>query len=152
MEAKIMTGGQADGVVQFTVFTPNRLGRLHELVQMLGSRNVHVLALMVQDITDSAIIRLVLDDPDQGRELLGEHAFAFVESSVVAVEIDTSEDLPRLTSALLEAEININYLYAFIPHPHEKTMLALNMDDPETAQETLKRHQFTVLKQSDISR
>lgn len=152
MEAKVMMGRHADAVMQFSVFTPNRVGRLHELVRLLGNHRVHVLALTVLDTTESAIIRLVLDDPEQGRALLQENAFPFAESVVVAVEIDSPEDLPRLLAALLEAEVNVNYLYSFIPHPREKTILALNMEDPEVAEETLKRHQFTVLKQSDISR
>ena len=152
MEAKIMTGRHADAVVQFSVFTPNRLGRLHELVRLLSSANVHVLALTVLDTTDSAVIRVVLDDPDQGRALMQKNDFPFAESAVVAVEIDSPEDLPGLLAALLEAEINVNYLYSFIPHPREKTILALNLDDREVAEETLKRRQFAVLKQSDISR
>ena len=152
MDAKVMSGGRADAVVQFSVFTPNRLGRLHELVHLLGSRSVHVLALTVQDTTDSAIIRLVLDDPDQGRELLRENDFPFAESVVIAVEINSSEDLNRLMAALLEAEININYLYVFIPHPQGKSILAMSLEDNEMAEAVFKRHQFTVFKQSDISR
>lgn len=152
MDIKVMAGGRADAVVQFSVFTPNRLGRLHELVTLFGSRSVHVLALAVLDASDSAVIRFVLDDPDQGRELLRENDFPFAESAVIAVEVNSTEDLSRLMAALLEAEININYLYSFIPHPREKSILALNMEDHQMAEETLKRHQFTVLKQSDISR
>ena len=152
MEAKIMAGKRAEAVAQFSVFTANRLGRLHELVSVLGSRNVHVLALTVQDTTDSAIIRLVVDDPDLGRELLRDNAFPFAESAVLAVAINSSEELNRLMAALLEAEISINYLYSFIPHPHGKSILAVSVEDNEMAEAVLKRHQFAVLKQPDISR
>jgi hypothetical protein len=38
-------------------------GRLNQLLRMLGSMNIHVLALSVQDTTDSSIIRLIVDDP-----------------------------------------------------------------------------------------
>jgi hypothetical protein len=55
-------------------------------------------------------------------------------------------------SALLEAEININYLYSFIPHPHGKSIMALSMEDSEVAEKVLQRHQFRLLRQSDISR
>jgi hypothetical protein len=55
-------------------------------------------------------------------------------------------------AALLEAELNINYLYSFIPHPQGKSILALSMEDNDMAEKILKRHQFPVLKQSDISR
>jgi hypothetical protein len=152
MVAKAIPARRAEAVVQFSVFTPNRLGRLRELINSLDARNVHVLALTVLDTTESAIIRLVLDDPDRGRELLRKQGFAFTESAVVAVEVASPDELNRLVSALLEAELNINYLYSFIPHPHGKSILALSMEDNDMAEQVLKRHQFIVLKQTDLAR
>ena len=152
MSVESIRARQVEAVKQFSVFTPNRLGRLHELINLLGSHNVHALALTVLDTTDSAIIRIVLDDPDRGRELLYKNGFPFTESIVVVVEVNSPDELNRLMAAMLEAELNINYLYSFIPHPHGKSILALSMEDNEMAEQVLKRHQFRVLKQSDISR
>src|SRR5258705_9391036 len=152
MPVKTASGRGGNAVVQFSVFTPNRLGRLHDLVRLLASHNVHVLALTILDTTDSAIIRIVVDDPDRARELLDEHGFPFTDSRLVVVELSSATELSRLMSALLEAELNINYLYSFIPHPQGQSMLALSMEDNELAEQILKRHQFVVLKQSDISR
>src|SRR5258705_11489405 len=113
-----------DPVIQFSVFTPNRLGRLHDLIRLLNARSVHVLGLMVLDTTDSAIIRVVVDDPDRARELLVQEGFPFTESNLVVVGVNPA-DLNRLMSALLEAELNINYLYSFIPHPQGKPIVGL---------------------------
>src|SRR5437667_3075322 len=96
---------RVDPVIRFSVFTPNRLGRLHDLIRLLGAQDVHVLALMVLDTTDSAIIRVVLDDPERARELLLREGFPFTESKLVAVEVEPT-DLNRLMAALLEAELN----------------------------------------------
>jgi len=139
-------------VIQFSVFTPNRLGRLNELVKILGTHSVHVLALTVLDTTDSSIIRVVMDDPDKARDLLQQHGFAFTESSLVVVEVTSPEELNRLIAALLEAELNINYLYSFIPHPNGKSIVGLSMEDNDVAEQVLRQHQFPVLKQPDISR
>jgi len=151
MATEITRRRQVDAVVQFSVFTPNRLGRLHDLVGSLAAKNVHVLALMVLDTTDSAIIRLVVDDPDRARDLLVHESFPFTESAVVVVEANSS-DLSRLIAVLMAAELNINYLYSFIPQPRGRSILALSMEDNEMAEQALQRHQFTVLKQIDISR
>ncbi len=145
-------GRERDPVKQFSVFTANRLGRLHDLISFFGSRSVHVLALTVLDTTDSAILRLVVDDPEQARALLHEHGFAFTESNLLVVEVDAATELGRLMSALLEAELNVNYLYSFIPHPQGKSLLALSMEDNEVAEQVLKKHQFRVLRQADVSR
>ena len=151
MAATAIKGPRANSVVQFSVFTPNRLGRLNELIKLFSSHNVHVVALTVLDTTDSSIIRTVLDDPDKARDLLHSHGFAFTESTLVVVEV-TPEELNRLIAALLEAELNINYLYSFIPHPNGKSIVGLSMEDNEVAEQVIRNHQFPVLKQSDISR
>ena len=152
MATETTLGRQRDAVIQFSAFTPNRLGRLHDLVGALGAQGVHVLALTVLDTTDSAIIRFVVDDPDTARGVLQQRDFAFAESHLVVVEVHSPEELNRLVSALLEAELNINYLYSFIPHPQGKSILGLSMEDNEMAEQVLKRHQFAVLRQADISR
>ncbi|PYJ04795.1 MAG: acetolactate synthase [Verrucomicrobia bacterium] len=151
MATDIVKARHPDAVIQFSVFTPNRLGRLHDLVRLLGAQGVHVLALMVLDTTDSAIIRVVVDDPDSAREMLHREGFPFTESKLVVVEVEPT-DLNRLMAALLEAELNINYLYSFIPHPQGKSVLGLSMEDNETAEQALRRHQFRTLRQADISR
>ena len=151
MPTETTKAGRPDPVVQFSVFTPNRLGRLHDLIALLGAQDVHVLGLMVLDTTDSSIIRVVVDDPDRARELLVRERFCFTESKLVVVEVNPTE-LKRLMAALLQAELNIDYLYSFIPHPQGKSMLALSMEDNDLAEQALRRNQFRTLKQADISR
>jgi hypothetical protein len=145
-------GRRSDPVQQFSVFTSNRLGRLNELVKLFSSNNVHVLAMTVLDTTDSAIIRTVVDDPQQARELLADKGFPFNETPVLVVEFASATELTRVLSALLEAEVNINYLYSFIPHPRGKSLLAMSVEDMEMAERVLRRHDFHVLDQSGISR
>ncbi len=140
-----------DPVIQFSVFTPNRLGRMHDLIGSLSSQSVHVLALMVLDTTDSAIIRLVVDDPDRARALLEQEGFPFTESSLVAVEANPT-DLGRLMATLLQAELNVNYLYSFIPQPQGKSIIGLSMEDNDMGEQALRRHQFRTLSQADIAR
>ncbi len=141
-----------DRVRQFSVFTANRMGQLHELVGLLGAQNVHVLALTVLDSTDTAVIRLVVDDPEKARSLLVHHGVPFTEHEVVVVEFSSAAEFTKLVTTLLEAETNINYLYSFIPHPREKSLLAMSMEDNDIAETVLARHQFRVLKQADVSR
>jgi hypothetical protein len=142
---------RADHVIQFSVFTPNRLGRLHDLIGLFDSRAVHVLGLMVLDTTDSAIIRMAVDDPERAREILKTEGFAFTESKLVVVEVNPSE-LKNLMTSLLEAELNIHYLYPFIQQPHGKPIVGLSVEDNDLAEEALRRHQFQTLRQPDISR
>jgi hypothetical protein len=149
---RTVRGRTPEPVVQFSVFIPNRLGRMHEVVRRLAEHAVHVLALTLLDTTDSTIIRLIVDDPERARALLEEHAFPFTETVIVAVEIAGEGQLQDVLAALLEAELNIHYTYPFLTRPGGKSALALSLEHPDVAEDALRRHQFIVLYQEDLSR
>lgn len=148
----VTTSTTSDPVKQFSVFAENRVGRLHDLIALLRSSQVHVVALTVLDTTDSAIVRLILDDPDKARELMINNDFPFGESDVLAVEINDEGDLASVLKALLMAEINIHYVYSFIKRPGERAALALNVEDADVAAQSLNQQGFKILSQRDISR
>jgi len=141
-----------DPVIQFSVFTENRVGRLHDLTGLLKRNNVHVMAITILDTTDSAIVRLVVDDPDKARELMINNDFAYADCNIVAVEIVDESELNGVLAALFEAEINIHYIYSFIKRPQFKGALAMSVEDEEVASQALTNCGFKVLSQSDISR
>jgi hypothetical protein len=152
MAVAIARQPRSDPVLQFTIFIPNRIGRLHEVARLLYERAVHILALTVLDTTDSTILRLIVDDPDSARGLLQKHAFAFTETSVVVVEMQGERQLRDVLASLLEAELNIHYTYPFLTRPGGKSALVLNVEHPEVAVECLRRNLFTILYQGDIAR
>ncbi len=141
-----------DPVKQFSVFTENRVGRLHDLTALFKLGNVHVMAITVLDTTDSAIVRLIVDDPDRARELMINNDFPYVESDVLALELTDESELKGVLAALVEAEINLHYIYSFIKRPHLKGGLVLNVEDADVASQALSQRGFRILNQGDISR
>jgi hypothetical protein len=141
-----------DPVKQFSVFAENRVGRLYDLATLLKDNNVHIMAITVLDTTDSSIIRLVVDDPEKARELMVGNDFPYGECDILAVEIADESELKKVLAALLEAEINIHYVYSFMKRPLERSALAVSAEDHETAAQALANLGFKVLQQSDISR
>jgi hypothetical protein len=141
-----------DPVKQFSVFAENRVGRLYDLIGLLKDNNVHVIAITVLDTTDSAIVRVIVDDPDRARELMVNNDFPYTECPVLAVEISDESDLKEVLAALLEAEINVHYVYSFIRRPGTKHALAIHAEDADVAAQTLGNRGFRILTQSDISR
>jgi hypothetical protein len=148
----VLRSEKFEPVKQFSVFTENKVGRLHEIIRLLQERNTHAVALTILDTTDSSIHRMIVDDPDEARQMLLEHGITFSETSMLAVELNAVSDLIQVLTALLEAEINIHYCYPFVYRPQEKSALALHLEDPELAAQSLERHGFRVLGQRDISR
>ena len=146
------TKAATDPVKQFSVFTENRVGRLSDLTSLFKANDVHVVALTVLDFTDTTILRFVVDDNDKARELMVNNDFPYAECDVVAVEINDEADLKEVLAALLEAEINIHYVYSFIKRPEGRSALVLNLEDPDVAAQSLNNHGFKILTQSDIAR
>jgi hypothetical protein len=140
-------------VTQFSIFLSNRVGALLDVVRVLNERNIHVLAISVQDSADTAIVRIVVSDPESVQQMFLEHAIPFSICDLVVVELkEGATELGRLLAALLAAECNIFGSYALITRPRGRPALALHVEDNECAASVLQSQQFTILSQSDISR
>ena len=147
--------GKAAGprVRQFSVFLPNKVGALSEVVKVLHEHSVHVLAINVQDSADSAIVRIVVSDPEQVQDLFGIREIPFSMCNVVVVELrEGAMDLVKLLSALLMAEVNIHGSYGLLTRPLGNCALALHVEDNDCATAVLLSHGFRLLSQMDISR
>lgn len=141
-----------DPVKQFSVFTENRVGRLFDLTSLLAMHQVHIMAVNVFDLTENAVVRLIVDDPDKTRELLVNKDFSYSENDILAVELAGEANLKQVLAALLEAEINIQYVYTFTKRPEGRSAFALHVEDAEIGAQALGHRGFKVLTQRDISR
>jgi hypothetical protein len=140
-------------VNQFSIFLPNKVGALMEVVKLLNSRNIHVLAISIQDSADTAIVRIVVTDPETVRNLFHEHEIPFSVCELCVVELSEGPtQLGTLLASLLAAEVNIFGSYALLTHPRGRTALAIHVEDNECACSVLSSHGFTILSQTDISR
>ena len=149
------TAEKLDGprVNQFSIFLPNKVGALMEVVKTLNERSVDVVAVSVQDSADTAIVRIVVTDPESVQEIFHEHDIPFSMCELCVVELlDGPTGLGKLLAALLAAEVNIFGSYALLTHPRGRTALALHVEDYECACSVLHSHGFTILNQTDISR
>lgn len=144
--------GAFEPVLQFSIYADNKVGRLNQIIRLLSDRSVHVIALSILDTTDSSIIRIIVDYPDEAKQLLKDNKFSFVMSELVAVELISTVEIEKVTRALVQAEINIHYIYPFLFRPNNNTALALSLEDNELAADTLTRHQLRLIGQNDITR
>jgi hypothetical protein len=153
MPAEVMRNpGAFQPVIQFSIHADNKVGRLNEIVGLLSVHDVHIVALSILDTTDSSIIRIIVDYPEEAQKLLIEHQFSFVQSELIAVELVSESEIKTVTCALVQAEINIHYIYPFLVRPNNRYALAISLEDNELAADTLKRNQLRVIGQDDVAR
>ncbi len=140
-------------VTQFSIFLSNKVGAFLQIVKLLNERHVHVLAVNVQDSADTAIVRVVVSDPESVQATFLDTGVPFTVCDLVVVELkEGATELGRLLAALLAAECNIFGSYGLLTRPRGRTALALHVEDNECAISVLHGAGFTILSQSDISR
>ena len=144
--------GAFQPVIQFSIHADNKVGRLNEIIGLLSVHEVHVVALSILDTTDSSIIRLIVDYPEEAQKLLIEHQFSYVQSELIAVELTSEAEIKTVTCALEQSEINIHYIYPFLVRPNGRYAMAISLEDNELAADTLRRNQLNIIGQADIAR
>ena len=140
-------------VKQFSVFLPNKVGAMLEMVKLINAHETHVVALSVSESTDSAIARIVVSDPDRVQDLFRQNNVGFGICEVVVVELrEVATQLVKLFAALFMAEVNVHFTYPLLTRPRGLAALALHVDDNECASSVLRGAGFKILSQNEISR
>ena len=140
-------------VRQFSVFLQNKVGALLEVVKLLNEHHVVVLALSIQDSSESSIGRRVVSDPERVTQLFHEHEVPFSECEVLVVELrEGAADLAKVLAALLMAEVKIYFSYPLLVRPRGRAVLAMHLDDIECSSSVLRGDGFQILTQADLSR
>jgi len=135
---------------QFAVFVENRVGRLHALMRHLESHSVRIVALSIANSVDCAIVRLMVNNADRGREILELSAFSFAEVDLVGVELPGStQPFLQICMALLQAEVNVQYTYPLL-YQKGHGAIALYVDDVDLAIRTLEEKGMRIVTESDL--
>ena len=149
------TTSSRDGPVvkQFSVFLPNKVGAMHDVLKLLNAHSCHVIGISVSESTDAAIARVVVSDPGGVEKLFRQNNVAFGTCDVVVVEMhEVATELSKLFSTLLMGEVNVHFTYPLLMRPRGQAALAIHVDDNECAISVLSGAGFRLLSQSDISR
>ena len=140
-------------VRHFSVFLDNRVGKLLELLGSLSEEgNVEVRAISIQDSSDFAVIRLIVDKPATARALLEKHEFPVNETQVLVAELGKDHELHHLCKFLLSAELNIRFAYPTMPRDSGRPTVVLSTDDNTLAGQILRRKGFTLYGEADLER
>ena len=116
---------------QLTVFIENRTGRLCEVLNVLKENSVNILSLSLADTTEFGLLRLIVSDPQTGKEKLTENGFSSLLSDVSIIKIPhKAGSLQQLLKVIDQKGVNIEYMYG----------LSIEADDA-----------YVVLKASDIA-
>lgn len=124
---------------QFSVYLINKPGVLASVTGALAKAKVNIAALALMDSGEHGALRIVCDDAEPARQVLGKISERWTETEVLVLEL---ENRPGTFSAvaqkLSEEHVNITYAYCSGGAPGGKTTSVFKVADIKKAQKVLK--------------
>lgn len=134
---------------QISIFSENKPGRLASVAKAFQDEGVNILAFSIAEADGFGVIRALVDKPDLAYQKLVSLGFNVAFTHVIAVEMrDEPGGLYEIAKALFEAEINIEYSYAY--SGKSAAVLILRVDQGEEAIRLLLTNKIHLIASSEI--
>ena len=137
-------------ITQLSVFLMNQPGALIEAIRSLSDAGINIRAMSIAEANDFGILRIIVSDTDTACKVLGDK-YLFSKTEVVAALMsDRSGALYPILTALNEANINIEYMYAFTGSGPEEAYVVIRVNDVKTAEELLNANGIRTLSDESL--
>ena len=138
-------------VKQLSVFIENKSGRLVQITEILGKNQIDIRAVSIADTTSFGILRLIVDDPDRAKMVLREAGFTVSITEVIAIAIeDKPGGLSKALRVLSNAQISVEYMYAFLSREDKTAYVIFRVEDNDEAVQDLRKEGIVCLSSEDI--
>lgn len=125
-------------IKQLSVFLENRPGKLFELTALLAEKGIDMRALSIAEATDFGIARIIASDAQKCALALREGQFIAQFSDVLAFAVpDEPGGLHNLLSEFNAAQVNIEYMYAFLGGKRGQAYMIFRVTNTEIAEKAL---------------
>ena len=136
---------------QLTIFVENKKGALVDITKTLADNNVNLRALSIADTQDFGILRLIVNDNETATKALQDAGYLIKMTDVVGVKIgDQPGKLSMALDVLDKADINMEYLYAFMARTEKHAYVVLRVENNKTAEAVLTEAGFKLITEADI--
>ncbi len=138
-------------IKQISVFLENKRGRLYEALKALAEEKINIRALSIADTSEFGILRLIVTDPEKAKEVLEKNEFTVKLTNVVAIAVkDKPGGLAEALKYLYDANINIEYIYAFVEKSGEKAVVVLRTENLDKTISILQEKGVTILSWDSV--
>lgn len=139
---------------QLTIFLENRPGRIKSISDVLLENGLNIWAFTIQDRGEFGLTKMIVDKPQEAKLMLNDRGFACVLKEVLAVraENDQPGNLDKLTTALLEKNVNIKDAYGFVSPKDRQGYCFMEFENPDgiDLEKTIAEHGFTILEDNAL--
>ena len=121
-------------IKQLSVFVENKPGRLAEITAAIAEKGINMRALSVTDTKDFGILRVIVDKPEEAETVLKNAGLTVSLTNVIAIGIDDKPGAFASAIKILgDANITVDYIYAFVPRTEASAYVILHVGDTEAA-------------------
>ena len=136
---------------QISVFLENRVGQLAEITNLLADNGINLRALSIADTSDFGILRIIVEDVEKAAQILHDHGNTYTVTEVLAVKMDDKTGgLAKILKVLADAEIFLEYAYAFLLQKPGEACLIIRVPDNDAAETALAAAGIGIAKQEDL--
>ncbi len=140
-------------IKQLTVFVQNQKGTIVSVTDILSKNDINMRALSIAETKDFGILRLIVNDESKAEKVLDEHGYLIKAVDVVGVKIgDAPGKLTEALSVLDKAEINVEYLYAFMARTEKHAYVVLRVENNDAAETALVHAGFKLITEADVNK
>lgn len=139
-------------VKQISVFLENRKGTLQKMTAVLAENGIDMRAFSLAETSDFGIARIIVSDVYKTSTVLRDAGFIHNISSVLAVQVsDTPGGLHKVLSVLEPADINVEYVYAFLGAKENTAYMIFKVENEQAAKEVLRDAHIRLVQQEELS-
>lgn len=140
-------------IKQISIFVENKKGALEYVLKTLSDNNVSLRAMSIADTKDFGILRIIVDDKEAAAKALTEGEIVFSINDVIAAEAaDVPGGLASVLKVLMDADIDIEYSYAFVVEDGARACAILRVSDTEHGESVLAEAGVPMITEEDILR
>ena len=138
-------------IKQLSIFLQNKMGSLAKPLEVLTVADVNIRAMCMADTSEFGILRLVVDNPEKGKEALEQNNFLVKMTEIIGVEMnDAPGGLTSVLKIIRDNNIDLEYLYAFTHDKADKAILLLHADDIDKLIEVLQNSNITIVPSEEV--
>jgi len=126
-------------MLQLSIFLENSKGRLAEVINLLAENKVNLRALSLADTKDYGVLRIIVDNPEETAEKLRERKVVVSLTPVWVLKVpDRAGGLAELLDQLVQQDVEVEYMYAFVEKENEQALVVLRVQDKDIMEKAMK--------------
>jgi len=140
-----------DKVMQVSVFSENKPGRIEKITGIFADEGINILAIAITSTNGFGIIKLLVDKYERAYEKLKESGFTVTLNEVLAIEMkDSPGGLYEVSHILSKNSVNIENAYVYVVESRARAFLLVEVKDIEKAKESLSKEDLKFFKYAEF--